>query len=452
MKVDAVSIRDLELMGIYEDGELHPEKGIFSIYNLARTKEGKTFVKSYFSFPSSDIKEIERRQKLLLYFVENIDHWEKLTSGMDFHEFDGVECYINSNLIDFFSKNKVLFLYRVSLIRLFYEDVIEEIITGIRSIIFLLQKANLILKLSEGKNPYLMKDKLELINSILEMNIFKAIQDKDISSFSIIRLLKIDHQIRFELKDKIDGLVKIVAEFEGRIALARAFIDFKLALPDFIHSDEPFMQAEGIFHPLVKKPVKNSITFSVEKNFLFLTGPNMAGKTTFLKAVGICIYLAHVGFGVPAESFKLSFFDNLITLMLSEENISKKESYFMSEVRRVKHIARCISEGKKCVILMDEIFKGTNFEDAYETTRAVISKMAETKNSIFILSTHIFELAEYMKNHKNTFFKCFDVSLEENKIKYHYSLTDGVSRTKLGMKILESEGVLETLNIRGKIE
>ncbi|MGC8764890.1 MAG: MutS-related protein [Brevinematia bacterium] len=452
MKIDNISIRDLELFGIYENGEFNPEKGIISFYNLAKTREGKLFVEKFLKSPALHLNEVEKRQKILLYFVENINHWEKFTEHLELHEFDEVRSYLNSNLIDFFSKNILVFLYRTSQIKLLYENIIDEILNGINSIIHLSQKANQILELIETKKTTLLNDKVELIKSILELDVLKNLRNVRIRELSIIRLLKIDHRIRFELKGKFSELIGIIAEFDGRMGLAKAFVEFKLCLPAFINSNEPFIETKGLFHPLLKKPVRNSIDFSSEKNFLFLTGPNMAGKTTFLKTIGICIYLAHTGFGVPAEDFKLSFFDRLITLMLSEENISKGQSYFMSEVYRVKKIAKSISRNERCIILMDELFKGTNFEDAYETTRSVISKMVTIKSSIYILSTHIFELAEELKKHKNVIFKCFDATIEGGKVKYHYSLTDGISKTKLGMKILENEGVLDIFNIREKKE
>ncbi len=172
----------------------------------------------------------------------------------------------------------------------------------------------------------------------------------------------------------------------------------------------------------------------------------MSGKTTFLKTIGLCTYLAHCGFGVPAKSMKLCFFDRLMTIVNTEENITKSQSYFMSEVKRVKEIVKNIVSGKKCLILMDELFKGTNFQDAYETTLAVVKRMLNIKTSIFIFSTHIFEISDAIKEYSNVLFKCFDVKIEKNKIKYNYLLKDGISKDRLGMKILENEGILDLFN------
>ncbi|MCX7820652.1 MAG: hypothetical protein N2258_03150 [Brevinematales bacterium] len=445
MKVDKVTIRDIELFGIYEDGELNEEKGVINIFNKAITKEGRKFVNKFFSNPLASISEIEKEQNILKYFLDNFDHWDEFVKDMNFYEFEGALKYLNSNLIDLYSKNKLKFIYKVSTIKIFYENIFEEIVTGIKNISVILKKANILIK-------YFYLEKNKTINHIIE-NLEKIITKKEINAIININenfyinnfyLLKMDHNIRFVFKEQLIEIIKILAEIEGRIALARAFKEFNLTLPIF--EKEVCLEIEDCFHPLLKKPVKNSIIFKENSNFLFLTGPNMAGKTTFLKTIGICAYLAHCGFGVPAKSMKVCFFDRLMTIVNTMENITKSQSYFMSEVKRVKEIVKNIVSGKKCLILMDELFKGTNFQDAYETTLAVVKKMLNIKSSIFVFSTHIFEISEELNKHKNIMFKCFDSKVEGNKIKYHYLLKDGISKDKLGMKILENEGILDLFN------
>ena len=87
-----------------------------------------------------------------------------------------------------------------------------------------------------------------------------------------------------------------------------------------------------------------------DHNFLFLTGANMAGKSTLIKSVGSAVFLAHLGMGVPAEKMTLTLFDGLLTNINVVDNIAKGESYFFNEVQRVKNTVEKINNGKKWLV------------------------------------------------------------------------------------------------------
>jgi DNA mismatch repair ATPase MutS len=444
MEIDRASIRDLELFGIYYDGEFLSEKGVVSVFNLAQTKAGKKYIENYFSNPFSSIDKIRTNQQSLNYFVNNLNLWKSLLDELSYYEFDGVERYLSSNILGFYSPNFFKMKYKSSIFRIFYEDIIEEIISGILSVINLVEKAEKILNLlrKSESDSSLFIEEVNIIEKFFKLEITKSLKNFQDLRHNTSKVLKIDYQLRNEHIDLVKKLLYTVAKFDGLLGLAKGFIEHGLSFPEFV-SEKPYIEAIDFYHPLLKKPVKNSIVISKENNFLFITGPNMGGKTTFLKALGLCVYLAHLGYGVPAKSFKLSVFDNLTTIINTYENITKGYSTFMAEVKKVKEIAKKVVSKKSCLILMDELFKGTNFEDACETTKAVILRMVKCKNSIFVLSTHLFEIAESIKDCKGILFKCFEAGENENEINYDYTLKDGVSRTKLGMKILKNEKILE---------
>ena len=91
----------------------------------------------------------------------------------------------------------------------------------------------------------------------------------------------------------------------------------------------------------------------------------MAGKSTFIKAVGSAVFLAHIGMGVPAESMKLTLFDGLLTNINVVDNIVKGESFFYNEVQRIKNTILKVNDSRKWLILIDELFKGTNVQDLF---------------------------------------------------------------------------------------
>ena len=101
-------------------------------------------------------------------------------------------------------------------------------------------------------------------------------------------------------------LVVLYAQIDAWYGMARAVQKYELVFPDFVQNDEPVIEAKGLYHLLVQQPVAYDVVLNQKTNFLFLTGANMAGKSTFIKAVGICVYLAHIGMGVPAKNMQLS--------------------------------------------------------------------------------------------------------------------------------------------------
>ena len=150
----------------------------------------------------------------------------------------------------------------------------------------------------------------------------------------------------------------------------------------FIDAEVPVIKAAKLFHPLLPTPVSYDVTLNQQENFLFLTGANMGGKSTFIKAVGVAVYLAHTGMGVPAQEMQLTLFDGLLSNINVVDNIVQGESYFFNEVQRIRKTIDKISDGKKWLILIDELFKGTNVQDAMKCSSTVIEGLLKIKNSL----------------------------------------------------------------------
>ncbi len=124
----------------------------------------------------------------------------------------------------------------------------------------------------------------------------------------------------------------------------------------------------------------------------------------------------------------------------------KGESYFYNEVQRIKATIQRINNGKKWLILIDELFKGTNVQDAMKCSIAVVEGFIRMHNSIFILSTHLYEISESLKQHNNIAFHYFETTIENDQLKFNYQLKPGISNDRLGYLILKQEGVVKMLN------
>jgi DNA mismatch repair ATPase MutS len=263
---------------------------------------------------------------------------------------------------------------------------------------------------------------------------------------SFVQILRYDHYIRKRQRKTISELLDIYRRLDAYYAMAKAVRHFNLQFPAFEDTPHPFVELDNLYHIILPKPVAYDITMKPQSHFLFLTGANMAGKTTFIKAVGVAVFLAHIGMGVPAGSMKLSFFNGIFSNIQVQDNIFKGESYFYNEVQRIKNTIIKINDNRKWLVLIDEMFKGTNVEDAKNCSLAVVNGLLRSTNCLFILSTHLYEIAEELQNAPNIRFKYFESQVIDDNLYFTYQLKDGVAKEKIGYLILRREKVLDLLN------
>jgi DNA mismatch repair protein MutS len=252
--------------------------------------------------------------------------------------------------------------------------------------------------------------------------------------------------VRYHYKQNILELINIYSKLDAWYGMASAMQHYKLVFPEFVDSSQPLISAKQLYHILLPQPVAYDITLNPESNFMFLTGANMAGKSTFIKSVGTAVFLAHAGMGVPAQQMQLSLFDGLLSNINVTDNIAKGESYFYNEVQRIKATITKINDGRKWLILIDELFKGTNVQDAMKCSSTVIEGLLKIKNSLFILSTHLYEIGDSLKQYPNISFNYFETTVINDQLHFSYQLKEGISNDRFGYLILRTEGVIDMLN------
>ena len=240
-------------------------------------------------------------------------------------------------------------------------------------------------------------------------------------------------------------MIEIFNRLDAWYSMAMAVKTFDLSFPEFIEPEQPLVDAKGLYHLLLPQPVAYDLEMNPEHNFLFLTGANMAGKSTFIKSVGSAVFLAHIGMGVPATEMKLTLFDGLLSNINVVDNIAKGESFFFNEVQRIKNTIEKINNGKKWLVLIDELFKGTNVQDAMKCSSTVIKGLIKIKNSLFILSTHLYEIGDELKIYPNISFKYFETNVKDDQLEFSYQLKEGISNDRFGYLILKREKVVEML-------
>lgn len=191
-----------------------------------------------------------------------------------------------------------------------------------------------------------------------------------------------------------------------------------------ITAEENGISATALAHPLLdpKKRVANDFSINSEE-FFIITGANMAGKSTFLRTVSLQILMSNIGLPVCAESCKYSPI-KLITSMRTSDSLSDDESYFFSELKRLKFIVDEIKTDRYFIIL-DEILKGTNSSDKATGSKKFIRKLVKSK-STGIIATHDLSLCEItselpqVKNHY------FDAEIVNDELFFDYKFKDGI--------------------------
>ena len=206
------------------------------------------------------------------------------------------------------------------------------------------------------------------------------------------------------------------------------------------------LRASGLFHPFLgHDAVANDLHLDDRVRVCFVTGPNMAGKSTFLKAIAVAVLLAHTGCGVPAASMEFVPVGTLFSSVQIIDNLSAGESFYLAEVRRIGALAMALADYGSAVAVVDEPFRGTNVHDAAEATLAVITRLSVHPAALVVIASHLGEVVPAILEDPRIALFNFAADVTDDKPRFDYRLRDGVSTQRLGMTLLRQEGVLDCL-------
>ena len=435
MQIDNISFSDISIFHAEE------EFSIFHKLNFTRTSGGKAWLRKFFTEPHGDLKRIMGTQKVIRSLMDHVDDWpEDISNGtllvMDkFMDYALDPISERSNVVNglvykwLHSEDYSMVKYSIPHFADFFR--------GIRAIAKLLDG----LDLPPNISVYIDRIAQMLKNEPLNL----LSQTKKHDKFSIRDNLYFGFFLRTKYRTKTLELIDIFSRLDAWYSMAVAVKTYNLAFPEFVEQEQPHVEAKGLYHILIPKPVPYDLQMNPEHNFLFLTGANMAGKSTLIKSVGSAVFLAHIGMGVPATQMKLTLFDGLLSNINVVDNIAKGESFFFNEVQRIKNTIDKINNGKKWLVLIDELFKGTNVQDAMKCSLTVIKGLIKIKSSLFILSTHLYEIGEELKNYSNISFRYFETNVDNDQLQFSYQLKEGISNDRIGYVILKREKVVDML-------
>jgi DNA mismatch repair ATPase MutS len=434
---DKQTLEDLNIPG------KHRADSVFSLYNKVVTYGGERLLNDMFQHPLSDHAAINERTGVIRYFASL-----SLTFPFSKEQFHCMEDYLemegHANLI-----STGVHVYGKKLMEIFTRDeayaaLEQQLVTTIGLLNDFSDFLNA-LPAPDGSSFYL--GQLNEIKNLFNTGCFNWISKQgDVKKLSPSLVVKYDYLLRSAHAKEIRSVLNTIYHLDVYLAVSKLMIVKKFSLAEALPMKENRLLIVDLRHPCVEKAVGNTVSINQESNVIFLTGANMAGKSTLMKSFGITMYLAHMGFPVPAEAMTFSIKDGIYSSINVPDDINLGYSHFYAEVQRVKKVALEISRSLELIVLFDELFKGTNVKDAYDATLAITEAFAERDHCFFIISTHITEAGEELRNRcSNLQFVYMPSILNEKKPVYTYKLQQGISNDRHGMIIIQQEGILELI-------
>jgi DNA mismatch repair protein MutS len=432
--IDKQTLDELNLLGKFRNGS------IYNLFNQVKTRGAEQLLDKMFRLPLEDETQINERVSIFLFFQN-----QHLSFPVDTQQVGLMREYLDyggtKNILSVFTGTTI----KRVLSGLTRDDRYKKNIQGLQAVIAVMNKCfNFLEKMPPIPGPY--AERVKAIQVILADKRMERLRNIDIyKSLPMKTLIYCNHLLKTKLQNEVEEVLSFIYELDVYISVSAVARDKGFVFATALPPTQNVLSVSDLRHPSVDKAIGNSLELSENSNVLFLTGANMAGKSTLMKSVGISLYLAHIGFPVAATAMKFSVREGLYSSINVADNISLGYSHFFAEVVRVKQAALAASSGKRLLLMFDELFKGTNVKDAYDGTLAVTEGFSEYTDCLFIVSTHIIEVGEALRARSNIKFGYMPTVIEGSRPRYTYKLQEGITEDRQGMMIIRNEGILELI-------
>ena len=235
----------------------------------------------------------------------------------------------------------------------------------------------------------------------------------------------------------IEDWIDAVSHFDALVSMATfRYNEPETTDAELVDADEVVYEARGLYHPFLgQQAVRNDFSIS-DQHYYIITGANMAGKSTFLRSVGINYVLATCGMPVFADRLRVSLF-SLFSSMRTTDDLAHGISYFNAELLRLQQLIETCRQNSHTLIILDEILKGTNSLDKLNGSRLFLQSVLALPIT-GIIATHDLALSEMQQEHPDRFHNyCFEIRLSD-EITYTYRLSEGVARNQNATYLLKN--------------
>ena len=437
LRMDAQTYRDLEIF------EATTGASVYDICNETRTDGGAKLLRARMHKPWARPEMIRAVQESLTFVMENREAFDRLPWDT---ATNGIELYLRRGLTLTIKAGRIALMMEAFSMRTSEMRTYVRLMQGVLATASMIRSLRAVLAALGSVEPRgELRDFLAEMRQLLDHPLLAELPREERWDIPGWKILDLDRTLRTDARPIVERLLTLVYEMDALTSLADTVTRYGFVIPE-IHEGPLQVEADGVFHPFITGAVPNPLELDQDRRMLFLTGPNMAGKTTYLRAAGIAIYLAHLGMGVPARSFRFTPAERFFTSITITDNVRTGVSFFRAEALRMKAIAQAVSEGARVIALMDEPFKGTNLKDALDASREILDRLAEREGSLFMVASHLIELGERMAASGHVDCQLFEASEEGDQLRFEYRLKPGISSQRLGMRVLVEEGIFELLD------
>lgn len=407
---------------------------IISLFDHTRCRPARLLLEDFFRGGGLTLPQILFRQNVLKTFIR---HWKHL-QHFAYSRYDFEEVQTFTTQADYFAYEFPGVWARM------FPSTNRKLVRGksVQVMFFFERLEAFYFPLPEGiEFPEDFQEKVDRIQRVLSRLKIKrgveAVHKDRFGDFHASMLLK-------ELQDMkhrrhLEQFWEAFYEFEMYWSLAKGIVAQGLRFPEF---REGPVSLEGFYHPLVAGAVRNDFTSG--PNIVLLTGPNMGGKSTAMKSIGLCVMLGHLGLGVPAEKCRLPVFDAFLAAVNVTDDISSGLSHYMQEIVHLKNVVEDAVTGKRCFALFDELFSGTNTEEAVALILQTIQGLQRFPSSLFIISTHLHEIRPGLANIRYEALH-MEADIENEAPRHTFRLKPGWSEVKFGRLLFEKSGLFDLL-------
>lgn len=234
-------------------------------------------------------------------------------------------------------------------------------------------------------------------------------------------------------REEIKKLYLTLGEIDALISAASYRVGLGKYVEPELEMGKRFIEATNIVHPLIEKPVANSIT--MDNRGVILTGSNMSGKSTFLRTLGVNALLAQTIYTCTADHYKAGYF-RIISSISPDDNLMSGKSYYLGEAEALLNIINSCNNEVPLLSFIDEIFRGTNPTERVSAAVEILNYLINN-NALVLVATHDLELTKIVENYDCYYFR---EDVDENGLKFDYLIKKGVSPTRNAIRILKYIG------------
>lgn len=281
----------------------------------------------------------------------------------------------------------------------------------------------------------------------------KVLEEKILSSEE--KLIKLEQEVYFQIRNKIAETIaevletaEIVAEIDSLLSFAKSAKENRYTKPEL--NSENILELSNSRHPVIERIVDEFIPNSSEfnnDNFVhILTGPNMSGKSTYIRQVALVTLMAQIGSFVPASKMRWNIVDRIFTRVGATDNLSKGESTFMVEMNETANILNNATD--KSLVILDEVGRGTSTYDGVAIAWSIIEYIIEKLKSKTLFATHYHELINLEAQYKGITNYNVEVLDVEGEIMFKHKIIKGGTNRSYGVHVAKLAGIPEEVLIK----